>query len=89
MASNLDDCVGNGVRFGNISPPRSDADSRLDAEWLPPRPGTDTAIMMGVAHTLVTEGLHDQEFLDRYTVGFEKVSAYLRGESDGVPKDAE
>ncbi len=89
MAGNLDDCVRNGVRFVNISPLRSDVDSRLDAEWLPPRPGTDTAIMMGVAHTLVTEGLHDQEFLDRHTVGFEKVSAYLCGESDGVPKDAE
>ncbi len=89
MAGNLDDCVGNGVRFVNVSPLRSDVDSRLEAKWLPPRPGTDTAIMMGVAHTLVTEGLHDQEFLDRCTVGFEKVSAYLRGESDSVPKDAE
>ena len=30
-------------------------------------PGTDTAMMLGLVHTLVSEGLHDQAFLDRYT----------------------
>ena len=30
-------------------------------------PATDTAIMLGLAYVLVTEGLHDPEFLDRYT----------------------
>ena len=45
--------------------------------------------MLGLAHTLVAEGLHDQGFLDRYTrratTTFER---YLLGEADGVPKDA-
>ena len=38
--------------------------------------------------TLLVEGLHDQSFLDRYTTGFDRFAAYLRGESDGTPKTA-
>ncbi|WP_455286504.1 molybdopterin-dependent oxidoreductase [Cupriavidus necator] len=85
----LENCVQAGVRFINISPFRGDAEDFLEAEWLPPTPGSDTAIMMGIAHTLLSEGLVDRSFLDRYTVGFEKVESYLRGEPDGQPKDAD
>ncbi|WP_136443905.1 molybdopterin-dependent oxidoreductase [Pacificoceanicola onchidii] len=88
MGDNLKACADAGVRFVNVSPLRSDAADALGAEWLAPRPGTDTAIMMGLAHTLLTEGLHDPDFLERYTVGFDKVAAYLRGETDGVAKSA-
>jgi biotin/methionine sulfoxide reductase len=44
--------------------------------------------MIGLAHSLVSEGLHDVEFLKRYTVGFEKFRRYLMGDDDGQPKDA-
>lgn len=79
----------NGCRFVNISPMASDIDRALDAQWLAPRPNSDTAIMLGLAHTLVTEGLHDPAFLAHYCVGAEPFLAYLTGESDGVPKDAD
>ncbi len=82
-------CARRGVRFVNVSPLRSDADADLAAEWLPAKPGTDTAVMLGLAYTLLAEELHDPEFLDRYTVGFDRVAAYLRGETDGQPKTAE
>ena len=78
-----------GVAFVSISPIRSDAMPEIGAEWLAPRPGTDMAVMLGLAHTLVAEGLHDVDFLARYTVGFERFRPYLMGESDGQPKDAE
>lgn len=78
-----------GVQFVNISPMRSDAAKALDAEWLAIRPNTDTALMLGLAHTLVIEGLHDAAFLTRYCVGFERFRAYLMGEADGQAKDAE
>ncbi len=61
----------------------------LDAEWIHPRPGSDTAMMLGIAHTIVTESLYDQDFLRRYTVGFERFLAYLIGEVDGTPKTPE
>ena len=46
-------------------------------------------MMMGLAHTLLVENLHDQGFLDRYTVGFDRVRQDLLGEDDGVAKDAD
>ena len=79
-----------GVEFVYIGPNKgTDAADFLEAEWLQPRPHTDTAIMMGIAHTLVSEDLHNKDFLKRYTVGFEKFLPYLMGESDGQPKTAE
>ena len=89
MADNLAACVKNGVRFVNFSPLKTDVDGSTQAEWLAPRPGTDTAVMMGLAHTLMSEGLHDLDFLNRYTVGFDRVAAYLNGEADGIAKDAD
>ena len=80
--------AGRGIAFVNISPLRSDYPDQLKAEWLPAIPGTDTAIMIALAHTLVTEGLHDGAFLARYTVGFEQFRRYLMGDEDGQPKDA-
>lgn len=82
------EAIAAGVRFVNVSPIRSDIDA--DAiEWLAPRPGTDVAIMLGLAHTLLSEDLHDKAFLDRYCIGFERFSDYLTGKDDGTPKSAE
>ncbi len=77
-----------GVAFVNISPLRDDAAEALGAEWLPLRPNTDVALMLGLTHTLISENLHDRAFLDTYTVGFERLRAYVMGESDGTPRDA-
>lgn len=82
-------CAQAGVQFVNFSPLRSDAAETLSAEWLPPRPGSDCAVMLGLAHTLLSENLHDTAFLRRYTVGFGKVAAYLTGQKDGVVKSAD
>ncbi len=78
-----------GVEFVNISPIRSDVTEALGAGWIAPRPNTDTALMLGLAHTLLVEGLHDTAFLDRCCVGFDRFSDYLLGRRDGQPKSAE
>ncbi|QBY00780.1 hypothetical protein E2K80_08610 [Rhodophyticola sp. CCM32] len=89
MPGNLENCAKAGVEFVNISPLRSDAEDVLKAEWMPVQPGTDTALMMGLAHTLLVEGLTDTAFLDRYTVGFDMLKSYLLGAADNQPKDAD
>ena len=82
------DAADAGVALVNVSPLRSDIHANLGSQWIAPRPNTDVALMLGLAHTLYTEGLHDREFLGRYTVGFERFVPYLTGSSDGVAKDA-
>ena len=78
-----------GVSIVNVSPLRSDVMDAVGAEWHPLRPSTDVALMLGLAHTLLAEGLQNGAFLDRYTVGFDRFAAYLRGEADGIPKSAD
>jgi biotin/methionine sulfoxide reductase len=78
-----------GVAFCNISPMRDDASILLDAEWLAPRPNSDTALMLALAHTLIADGLHNQEFLAQYCVGFDQFRDYLFGRTDGCIKDAD
>jgi len=85
----LDDLARRGVRVALISPLRADLPSGLDTEWLPIAPATDTALMLALSHTLLTENLHDQAFLDRYTSGFEVFARYLDGRADGIAKSAE
>ena len=77
-----------GVRFINISPVRDDIDTGGEVEWIPIRPGTDTALLLAIAHTLLQEGLHNPAFLSSHCVGFDQVAPYLLGQSDGQPKDA-
>ncbi len=80
--------VAKGVEFVVIGPLRDDAPAWLNAEWMAPRPNTDTAIMLGLAHTLIAEGLYDGRFVERYCTGFERFRAYLTGATDGQAKDA-
>jgi biotin/methionine sulfoxide reductase len=77
-----------GVRFVVISPLRSDAPDMLDAEWIPIRPNTDTALILALAHTLIIEDRHDKAFLDTHCVGFDRFRDYVLGNTDGVVKDA-
>ncbi|NVO15667.1 MAG: molybdopterin-dependent oxidoreductase [Rhodoplanes sp.] len=78
-----------GIAFVNVSPMKADAPEFLDAEWIPIRPNTDVAMMLGMAHTLLVEGRHDAAFLARYCAGFETFADYLTGRSDGVAKTAD
>jgi biotin/methionine sulfoxide reductase len=86
MATWLDRAARAGVRLVNISPVRGDMPDFAGAEWLPIRPGTDTALMLGMAYVLFAEGLADHGFLTRCTVGWEQVRAYVLGESDGIAR---
>ena len=52
------------------------------------RDSTDTALMLGLAHTLYEFDLVDFDFISKYTVGFDVFLSYLLGEKDGIPKSA-
>lgn len=75
-----------GVRLVNISPQRADMADDIACEWLPIRPGTDTALMLAMAYVLITENRIDHPFLNRCTVGIDQLAAYVRGATDATPK---
>ena len=78
-----------GCAFVVVSPTRSDVPDFLGAEWIPIRPNTDAALMLGMAHTLIAEQCHDRDFLARCCTGFATFENYLTGGADGVAKTAE
>jgi anaerobic selenocysteine-containing dehydrogenase len=49
------------------------------ADWhVQPMPGTDAALALGMMHVIVAEGLHDADYIERYTVGFERLRERLK-----------
>lgn len=85
----MDRARARGCAFILVSPLKSDLPEEAGADWVPLVPGTDTALMLGLAHTLLTEGLHDRAFLDRYCTGWPVFEDYLTGRVDGQAKDAD
>lgn len=90
-----------GARVVCIDPRMSMSAVALADEWIPIRPGTDVAMMSAMAYTIITENLHDKEFIERCCNGFDKTqmpkgcenqesySDYILGTHDGVPKTPE
>ena len=49
------------------------------ADWyLPINPGTDAALALGMMHVILGEGLHDLEYLSKYTLGFEQLQEKVK-----------
>ncbi len=91
----------NGARVVCLDPRHTASCASLADEWIPLRPGTDTALMTAMAHVIITEDLHDLDFIDRCCSGFdqgqmpdeaageESYVDYVLGIRDGVPKTPE
>ena len=90
------------VRTIIIDPRYTDTAMSLADEWVPTRIGADAALVAGMAHVMISEDLHDQEFLDTYCQGFDEdhmpdgippgnsYKSYVMGEGpDGVAKTPE
>ena len=87
-----------GARVICIDPRHSLSAATLADEWIPIRPGTDTAMMSAMAYIMLTENLYDAEFVRSHCLGFdssqmplglehnETYSDYLLGIFDGQPK---
>lgn len=90
-----------GAKIIMVDPQYTASCQALADEWVCVRPGTDAALLCGIAHHLITNNLHNQEFLDKYCLGFdadhmpeghesdENFKDYILGAYDGIPKTVE
>ncbi|WP_101003114.1 molybdopterin guanine dinucleotide-containing S/N-oxide reductase [Helicobacter pylori] len=78
-----------GIQFISIDPIYTETAQAFSAEWIPIRPNTDVALMLGMMHYLYTSNQYDKAFIAKYTDGFDKFLPYLLGESDNTPKTLE
>jgi len=60
----------NGAKLIVVDPRRT-REAQLADFWLPIRPGTDVALMLGWLRLMIEEGWYDREFVERWTVGFD------------------
>lgn len=73
-----------------IDPIRSESVKYFDnAQWIAPRPNTDTAIMLSMIYHLYVTNNYSKDFIENYTVGFDKFLPYLLGKTDNTPKTPE
>jgi len=72
-----------GVPVIVIDPRRSRTARNLGSEWIPVYPGTDVALMMAVLYVWINEGLADNAFIDKYSVGFGLLLRRILGQDGG------
>ncbi|MFX0020961.1 MAG: molybdopterin-dependent oxidoreductase [Candidatus Hermodarchaeota archaeon] len=78
-----------GIKIIAIDPMFTDSAAILADKWIPIRPGTDTAMILAMTYVIIIEDLHDKDFIDKFTVGFDIYKKYLLGKEDGEPKTPE
>jgi anaerobic dimethyl sulfoxide reductase subunit A len=90
-----------GVRMICVDPRVTRSSRELADEHVFIRPSTDAAALIAMAYVIAREGLQDQDYLDRYVLGFDAAHlpagappdasyrSYLFGRADGVKKTPE
>jgi len=78
-----------GIEVVHIDPYFNESAQLLGGKWIAPKPTTDTALALAIAHVWITEGLYDKDFVETKTLGFDVWRAYVMGEEDGIPKTCE
>lgn len=67
----FDECRKRGAKVIIIDPWLNQTASAIADEWVPVLPGTDTALIAAIAYEWIKAGTFDQEFLDKYCIGFD------------------
>ncbi len=72
--SALMDLIASGAKVVYLDPRFTKTASKV-GEWLPIKPGADSAFHLALINVIVNEGLYNKSFVDSYTVGFEELTA--------------
>jgi anaerobic selenocysteine-containing dehydrogenase len=66
------ECMKRGSKLIVVDPRRTWLAHRAEY-WLQIRPGTDSALALGMLNVIIEEGLYDKEFVEKWTFGFDKL----------------
>ena len=66
-----------GAKLIAIDPWRSQTAQKCH-QWIAPLPGTDAALALGMMHVLIAEGLIDRDYIQRHTLGFDRLAERAR-----------
>ncbi len=74
-----------GIPIIAIDPQLNWSAQALADQWIPIRPGTDSAFLVAIAEVLFTENLYDQDFVNQWVepTGFAKWKDYVLGNTAG------
>ena len=78
--------VRNGATLIVINPKEIDL-VRAAQHFLQPRPGSDVAVLMGMARSIIEAGLEDQSFISERTEGYEEFLASLQAFTPGFVEE--
>ncbi len=67
--------------YGISVDPRKSQTARKCGLWLPIRPGTDCALALAMIHFIINEDLYDHDFVENYTIGFQRLKAHVQAYS--------
>ena len=80
LAPEVSQARDSGSRFIVIDPVKRDLASRSDL-WLQIKPGSDGLLAMGMIKVIIEEELYDREFIEKWTVGFDRLKSHINSYS--------
>jgi anaerobic selenocysteine-containing dehydrogenase len=81
LASKLYQALDKGLELIVVNPKRTPLAKR--GIHIPIRPGTDCALALGMLNVIISEDLYDKEFVEKNTVGFDKLVEHVKQYSPG------
>jgi anaerobic selenocysteine-containing dehydrogenase len=89
----IKEALANGAKLIGIDPYRNHTIDQCD-QFIQVRPGTDAALALALINVIISEGLIDRDYVERYTIGFDglrqragEFSAPRAAEICGVSED--
>ncbi len=77
MMQDLANARARGARVMVVDPRYSSVAMKAD-NWLPIKPGTDTALLLAWINVLITDKLYDAEFIQKWAVGFDQLAEHVK-----------
>ncbi|MBW2609298.1 MAG: molybdopterin-dependent oxidoreductase [Deltaproteobacteria bacterium] len=77
---NHNDCenaLSKGAKLIVVDPVKIDIAKKADT-WVQLRPATDLALALGMINVIINEELHDKDFVEKWTIGFEELKVHVQ-----------